>query len=382
MTLSGTVTMLSGGLVFPIFAPFVRTEFTAPVTLVGLAVSGYFLIRMFSEFPIGFLSDKIGPRIPLMIGRGLAIIGAFICYNTTKIWQLIIARALWGVGDAAFFCIGMSYITSLFPAEKRGRALGTFQAVEMVGSLLGQSLGGFLTSIFEMRVNFLISTILGGVAFLMVMIIKDERRHSTNVEEEKSFLPSKEVFLTVLNPTVILSCFTAFIFMMSSNGIEATLLPLYVTEEVKIPLTQFGIILASSTVGSVVGNVLGGSLSDRVGRKKILGTGFILSGLAIILFSVSNSFWMFIPVKFMSGISWGFVYGTIPVLVADSVSNQARGMGIGFFRSFFDFGGLVGPVLFSNIADFVSGYQGYLVAFYVGATLMIINLVFIIRLKE
>ncbi|MCW4048166.1 MAG: MFS transporter [Candidatus Bathyarchaeota archaeon] len=75
-----------GGFVWPIFAPFVREEFTAPIQLVGLAVSGYFLLRMFSEFPIGVLSDRVDPKTPLIVGRLLAVVGAFICYRTTSIW--------------------------------------------------------------------------------------------------------------------------------------------------------------------------------------------------------------------------------------------------------------------------------------------------------
>lgn len=88
--------MFAGGFVWPIFAAYVRTEFTAPLQLVGLAVSGYFLLRMFTEFPIGVIGDKIGPKLPLIAGRVLAVIGAFICYKTTSIWMLIFARIIWG----------------------------------------------------------------------------------------------------------------------------------------------------------------------------------------------------------------------------------------------------------------------------------------------
>jgi len=75
MVISGTLTMFAGGFIWPIFAPFVRTEFTASLQLVGFAVSGYFLLRMFTEFPIGVLSDRMGPRIPLIVGRIFAVIG-------------------------------------------------------------------------------------------------------------------------------------------------------------------------------------------------------------------------------------------------------------------------------------------------------------------
>jgi MFS family permease len=95
MIASGTLTMLAGGFVWPIFAPYIRSEFTAPLQLVGLAVSSYFLLRMFSEFPIGVLSDRIGPKMPLIMGRVLAVIGAFICFKTTSIGMLIFARIIW-----------------------------------------------------------------------------------------------------------------------------------------------------------------------------------------------------------------------------------------------------------------------------------------------
>ncbi|MBT5642123.1 MFS transporter, partial [Candidatus Bathyarchaeota archaeon] len=75
MVISGTLTMFAGGFIWPIFAPFVRTEFTASLQLVGFAVSGYFLLRMFTEFPIGVLSDRMGPRLPLIVGRVFAVIG-------------------------------------------------------------------------------------------------------------------------------------------------------------------------------------------------------------------------------------------------------------------------------------------------------------------
>jgi MFS family permease len=126
MIIGGTLTMLAGGFVWPIFAPFVRDEFTAPIQLVGLAVSSYFLLRMLGEFPIGVLSDRVGPKAPLMAGRALALVGSFICFRTNNIWALILARVIWGMGDASYFCIGMSYVSRIFTSERRGRALGFF----------------------------------------------------------------------------------------------------------------------------------------------------------------------------------------------------------------------------------------------------------------
>jgi len=373
--------MLSGGLIFPIFAPFVRTEFTAPVLLVGFAVSGYFVVRMFSEFPIGTLSDRVGPRKPMLLGRLLAIGGAFLCYNATGVWQLILARALWGVGDAAFFCIGMSYVASLFSADRRGRALGMFQAVEMIGSLIGQSVGGFTASAIGIRTNFLLSTVLGVVALVMVSMVRGKRHDMVN-KTGGSIIPSKQVLLTILNRQVLLACMINFFGMMRNNGITSTLLPIYVTETLNIPLTQYGIIISASTIGSVSGNVFGGFLSDRVGRKKTLTLGFLIGTVATFSLSIIGSFLQFIPVMFLNGLFWGIVYGTTPALIADSVPDNYRGMGIGAFRTFFDFGGLVGPIAFSGILEYVGYPAGFTAAFYIGAALMMANLLFVLRLKD
>jgi len=374
--------MLGGGLVFPVFAPFVRTEFTAPLMLVGLAVSGYFVIRMFSEFPIGVLSDRVGPRTPLIIGRALTVIGAFTCYKATEIWQLIVARALWGVGDASFFCIGMAYVASLFPAERRGRALGFFQAVEMIGSLLGQSVGGFTASSFGIRTNFLVSSVLGAVGLVLLTMLRGEGHRSAKNTVKGSPMPSKQTFSEVLNRTVLLACLINFLGMIRNNGVTSTILPLYITEELKIPLAQYGLILSVSTIGSVSGNLLGGFLSDRVGRKKTLASGFILGTISTFLLSVAGSFLEFIPVMFMNGLFWGLIYGTTPALIADSVPESARGMGIGTFRTFFDFGGLVGPVAISSVVEYFGQPQGYTAAFYVGAGLMLVNLAAVSQLRE
>jgi DHA1 family multidrug resistance protein-like MFS transporter len=381
MIISGSTVMLSGGLIFPVFAPFVRSEFTAPVLLVGLSVSGYFVVRMFSEFPIGALSDRIGPRKPLLLGRLLAIAGAFLCYNATEVWQLIIARALWGVGDAAFFCIGMSYVASLFTANRRGRALGMFQAVEMIGSLVGQSVGGFTASVIGIRTNFLLSTALGVIALVMVSMVRGERHNSAS-NPGGSIIPSRQLLSTILNRQVLLACMINFFGMMRNNGVTSTLLPIYVTEVLSIPLTQYGLIISASTIGSVSGNIFGGLLSDRVGRKKTLTLGFLIGTATTFSLSIAGSFLQFIPVMFFNGLFWGIVYGTTPALIADSVPDDYRGMGIGAFRTFFDFGGLMGPIAFSGILEYIGYPAGFTGAFYVGAAMMAMNLLFVLRLKD
>lgn len=382
MIVSGTVTMLSGGFVNPIFAPFVRSEFTAPIQLVGLAVSGYFFLRMFTEFPIGVLSDRIEPKMPLVAGRVLAMLGAFICYQTNSIWLLILARLLWGVGDASFFCIGMSYVSRLFTSERRGRAMGFFQAVEMVGNLIGQTLGGMVAATYGPRINFLVCTGLGVAALLMVTTIKGMDDEASPDEPAPSLMPTRQEMIQVLNMTVIGACIINLGCMIINAGLLGTILPIYATEELGFPLNTYALLVAGSTVGSVAGNLLGGVLSDKMGRRKMLAAGLVVGVVSLFGLTMFTGFYPLLAVMFMRGIFWGVVYGVIPAFIADAVPDVIRGKAIGTFRTFMDMGGLVGPIVMSTFVGLVGAPLGYIYSFYLGVGITAVCLVMVLRLRE
>ena len=381
MIVGGTLTMFAGGLVQPIFAPFVRKEFTAPIFLVGIAVSGYFIVRMLAEFPIGVLSDKIAIRRLLIIGRFFGIFGALACYLTTDIGVLIVARALWGVGDASYFCIGMTYVASLFPNKTRGRYLGLFQAVELTGAFLGQTASGFLASGYGFRPIFLLCSIVGFSALGVVLLVKG-RIVEPGQLNLRSVIPNRKVFGTLINRTLVACCLINFVCMMMNNGIMGTLMPLYVTEQLLFSLAGYGLLVSLSTAGNISGNLFGGTLSDRLARKKVLAVGFVVGALSLVGLSLTQSFNWMLPIMFMNGFFWGIIYGVTPAFIADSVPAESRGMAIGTYRTFFDFGGVVGPIFFSTVLTLVGIPFGYIASFYVGAGMLVLNLLLVLQLQE
>jgi len=349
---------------------------------VGLAVSGYFFLRMLSEFPIGVLSDRMGPKMPLVAGRVLAAVGAFICYQTKSIWLLILARLLWGMGNASFFCIGMSYVSKLFTSERRGRAMGFFQAVEMVGNLIGQTLGGMVAATYGLRINFLVCSILGVAALLMVTMIKGMDDETSPDKPAPSLIPTRLEMKQLLTMTMISACIINLGCMAINSGLLGTILPIYATEELGMPLNIYALLISGSTVGSVAGNLLGGFLSDKIGRRKILTAGMVIGLVAVFGFTVFTGFYPLLAVMFMKGVFWGVVYGVIPAFIADAVPDVVRGKAIGTFRTFMDMGGLVGPIVMSTFVEIVGAPLGYMYSFYLGVGIIVVCLGMVLRLRE
>ncbi|MFQ6077055.1 MAG: MFS transporter [Candidatus Bathyarchaeia archaeon] len=374
VTIAGTVTMLSGGMSFPIFAKYVEIEFTAPILLIGVAVSGYFIIRMFAELPFGAISDRLGPRKPLLIGRILAIVGAFITWSATDVYQLVIARALWGVGDASFFCISTAYVAKLFSVRGRGRALGAFQSVEMIGSFLGQSIGGLIATPLGIRNIFLVNACMGFITLTLTGMLGSQEDSPTHAQSTGGILPSRKMLGSAINVTVAIACAMNFLLFFRNMGIMSTIAPIYLTGELGISLAEYGFLMAISTAGGAFGTVSGGWLSDKFERWKILTFGFILGAAATYMFSVADTFTSLLTLMVLNGYSWGAIYSVTPALVADSVPESLRGMAIGAYRSFLDLGGLVGPVVMGFIVELAGKPQGFVMAFYVGAAIMLLNL--------
>ena len=159
--------------------------------------------------------------------------------------------------------------------------------------------------------------------------------------------------------------------MMINSGLTGTIMPLYATESLGFSLSHYALLVAFTTVGNITGNLVGGILSDRFGRKKMLLAGFALGLIAVLGLTLFNVLFPLFIMMFFLGAFWGVLYGVAPAYIADSVPTEIRGIGIGIYRTFFDLGGLVGPVAMSSIAEIFGGTRGYLSVFYFSAILLV-----------
>lgn len=356
------------------FLSILAVELDPSGVLAGLVVSAWFLSRVFIEFPSGIISDRVGRYRLLVLGLGLGSFGALLCGLSNSIYTLIIGRAVWGLGAALYFMNNVAMILDLFDLDMRGRALGTFQAIEFIGPVFSTPIGGFIVVRLEdflvspYNLIFYIAAALSFCAFVMSFVSRDVRQVG-NAKSSESNAPLREVLPALRNWGLIVVCINAFSRLLIMQGINNTVLELFLKGDIGLSEDLIGIVITTRTVGHIVATVIAGYLSDRIGRKPVIAAGMIVEGAAMFIYTTVSQFEHFILTALLAGFGEGMVFICLIVLLSEVVSNRVRGGAIGLYRTFMDIGGSVGPILFMSI---YGGY-GSAYAFYLVVVLLIAN---------
>lgn len=118
----------------------------------------------------GHLSDIIGKRTIYVGGIIIFSLASILAGLATEPWILIFARGLQGIGFACTLTLGIVIVTSIFPSEKMGFALGSYMTVAGLAQALGPILGGTIIQYFGWRFIFLINAPMGALAVIFVLI--------------------------------------------------------------------------------------------------------------------------------------------------------------------------------------------------------------------
>lgn len=119
----------------------------------------------------GALGDRFGRRRIFMLGVALFSAASMACALSVTAGQLIVARAVQGIGAALLVPGSLALISAAFPQSERGRAIGTWSAFSGITAAIGPVIGGFLVEHYSWRWAFLVNLPLG-VALLALCAIK------------------------------------------------------------------------------------------------------------------------------------------------------------------------------------------------------------------
>ncbi|MGP3667761.1 MAG: MFS transporter [Candidatus Bathyarchaeota archaeon] len=154
--------------------PSIGNEFQMDAVLLSWVSTSYLLSAAVFLIPFGKVADIHGRKTVFKYGALVYTFLSLLCATSNSPATLIILRFLQGVGAAMIFGTAVAILTSVFPANERGKALGVNVAATYTGLSLGPFFGGFLTQQFGWRSIFLVNVPLGLIIVMLVWRLEGE----------------------------------------------------------------------------------------------------------------------------------------------------------------------------------------------------------------
>src|SRR5216110_1459975 len=165
-TLASSMAFIDGTVV-NVALPALQANLNATIVDVQWVIEAYSLLLAALLLVGGSLGDHYGRRRILLIGTALFALASAWCGLASNIGQLIAARAAQGFGAALLVPGSLAIISSSFPENERGRAIGTWSGFSAITTAIGPVIGGWLIEHVSWRAVFFINI---PIAFLIILI--------------------------------------------------------------------------------------------------------------------------------------------------------------------------------------------------------------------
>jgi EmrB/QacA subfamily drug resistance transporter len=298
-------------------------------------VTAYLLASTVSIPIWGKLSDIYGRRTFFILGMVIFLVGSALAGTSQNMAELIIYRGIQGLGAGAMMPIAMAIIGDIFPPSERGKWQGLIVAVFGLASIIGPTLGGWITDNWGWRWVFYVNMPVGVIAiitagFVMPKLVS-RRQHIIDYLGVVTLIAwtvplllafswagtqyawgSWQVIGSFIFSGVMLAIFvlvemraaepiispklfkssifrvsTIATFLVSAGMFGAILyLPLFVQGVLGNSATDSGLVLTPLMLGFMFSSIVGGQLLSRTGRYKILALiGFTIAAIGMFLLS-------------------------------------------------------------------------------------------------
>jgi FSR family fosmidomycin resistance protein-like MFS transporter len=341
--------------------PFIRNEFSLDYTRSAMVHSAFTLSYGVSQIPAGWLANRIGRRILIVIGIcGVGLAGLLVGLSQTYI-MLIVFLVLMGILGGGYHPAATPLVSALVESKKRGRALGfheigggsSFFVVPLVAAAIAAAWGW--------RVSFIglaIPTVIFGIIFYKFLA----RRAATSPTQTGSIVSYDETappagHLRRLVVFMILSVVTGG--LVSS---VTTVLPLYLVDHFGIGEQTAASLMAIYFSAGLWVSPVGGYISDRLGRIPVIVVNTLIAGAAIYMLNLASYGLGIFAILFIIGIT---TFVRLPVsesyiIGQTTEQNRSKVYGIYYF-SMTETGAVFAPII-GSLIDYLGFYTSFTIA--------------------
>jgi MFS family permease len=238
----------------------------------GLLVSAVYWSIVLLTFPVSILIDRWNRTKTIGIMAVIWSLATALCALTGNFVQLVMTRALIGIGEAGYAPGGSAVISGLYPESKRSKMMGLWNASIPLGTAIGVLLGGIIATRLGWKHAFGIVAIPGLIVAILFFFVKDYKTVDLSITNEfnvKTKMKAKDKLAQFLSrPSLILTYFgfAAVVFVTTSL---ITWLSTYFHVTRDVPVEKAGSMASVVMVLAIVGAPVGGIITDRWRKKNL-----------------------------------------------------------------------------------------------------------------
>jgi EmrB/QacA subfamily drug resistance transporter len=351
---------------------------------------------------IGKLGDLFGRKLFLIGGVASFMVASALCGAAPNMELLIAFRFLQGLGGGMIFASVFATLGDLFTPAERGKYVGFFTGTFSLASLLGPTLGGFITDSLSWRYIFYLNIPVGliampaiwfalpkkpagarvkidvlgaallsgaSVAFLMAMVWAGDKYQWASlqiigllaaafaltalfaVQERRHPEPILPLHL-FRNQVFLLSNLVLFTFGLGVFG-AFQFLGLFVQTALGASATASGVITTPQSIGVLVTSIIGGQVIARTGKYKLptVGGTLLIAAAMALLTTVSADMprWLLTVYMIVLGLGFGLVLPTMSLIIQNAVPFQYIGVASSSSQFFRQIGAVLGIAVFGVV---------------------------------
>lgn len=363
LSICGALNSFGMGTIGPVLPLFTQHEYQVGATEVGIAVGLFGAGRLFTGVPAGLLAQRYGRKPIIALGAAINLLGAAMVSLSFHFWWLTGWRFVSGLGANAFTTVITVYLRDESTPATRGRILSTQELSILSGQILGPLLGGYLASVFGLRVPLYTQAVL--IAFSLSLILfalpESRWREQRTAQPAASPAPPAEsvaqsrrsrsgLLALILSPAFIFVGLFAVMIVANRQGARFSVMPLFGKAKGFGP-EHLGWWLSLTHLPQFFSTATSGYLSDRFGRKSPIIPSVILMCAGIATFVFADGLWQLLLSGFLMGIGEGLGSPAGTVFFADIAPPGMEGVTMGIYRSTAGIGTVSGAMIFGAIAD-------------------------------
>jgi sugar phosphate permease len=341
--------------IISIAQPEIRAQFGLSLSDMGLVLAAFTWAYALGQVPVGWLGDRLGPKRVLTALLVMTLSAALMTGAAVGMRSLFTARLALGLGEAGAFPVASRGMQLWFAPSERGRIQGITHFFSRFAVAITPLVAGSILLAFGWRVMFYV---FGAVGF--VWVIAFARTYTDRPEDQRRVNRAELAHIRGLNPDgslkelstgrpaapwaailrspnmwYIALGYCCFFF---GTNFYLTWYPTYLREHRHLTVQALGILGSLPLLAGMLGDVVGGSLSDlllkrtgnaRLARRAVAAPGFLLAGVFVIPAAMTESAGVSILCLALSFFFLEFVIGpawAVPMDVGGQFSGTVTGI--------------------------------------------------------